>query len=161
MLELDLSADIQALRSTFADIKAVVDVEALTSEIARLSEEAGAPDLWDDVEKAQKVTSTLSHRQAALKRVADIEQRLDDLDVLVELANEMDDEDSAEEARQWGLINRIVPSTDLMKAAREYAEFMAKKPFKPLAEMKARINAVTRAGMPEVNAMTEGFLERS
>lgn len=99
MLELDLSADIQALRSTFADIKAVVDVEALTSEIARLSEEAGAPDLWDDVEKAQKVTSALSHRQSSLKRLTDIEQRLDDLDVLVELAIEMDDEDSAEEAR--------------------------------------------------------------
>lgn len=99
MLELDLSADIQALRSTFADIKAVVDVEALTEEIARLSEEAGAPDLWDDVEKAQKVTSALSHRQSALKRITEIEQRLDDLDVLVELANEMDDEDSAEESR--------------------------------------------------------------
>jgi peptide chain release factor 2 len=99
MLELDLSADIQALRSTFADIKAVVDVEALTQEIARLSEEAGAPDLWDDVEKAQKVTSALSHRQSALKRITEIEQRLDDLDVLVELANEMDDEDSAEESR--------------------------------------------------------------
>src|SRR6478609_7770073 len=100
MLELDLSADIEALRSTFADIKAVVDVEALTSDIARLSEEAGAPDLWDDVEKAQKVTSALSHRQADLKRITDIEARLDDLDVLIELAIEMDDEDSAEEARR-------------------------------------------------------------
>src|SRR6478735_9339889 len=77
MLELDLSAD-----------------------IARLSEEAGAPDLWDDVEKAQKVTSALSHRQADLKRITDIEARLDDLDVLIELAIEMDDEDSAEEARR-------------------------------------------------------------
>ncbi|GAA2990183.1 peptide chain release factor 2 [Microbacterium terrae] len=100
MLEFDLSADIQALRSTFADITAVVDVEALTADIARLSEEAGAPNLWDDVEKAQKVTSALSHSQAALKRVTDIERRLDDLEVLVELANEMDDEDSAEEARR-------------------------------------------------------------
>jgi peptide chain release factor 2 len=100
MLELDLSADIEALRSTFADIKAVVDVEALTSDIARLSEEAGAPDLWDDDEKAQKVTSALSHRQADLKRITDIEARLDDLDVLIELAIEMDDEDSAEEARR-------------------------------------------------------------
>ena len=99
MLDFDPSADIQALRSTFADIKAVVDVEALNADIARLSEEAGAPNLWDDVEKAQKVTSALSHRQAELKRVTDVEQRLDDLDVLVELANEMDDEDSAEEAR--------------------------------------------------------------
>lgn len=99
MLDFDPSADIQALRATFADIKAVVDVPALEAEIERLSTEAGAPDLWDDVEKAQKVTSALSHRQAELKRVTDVERRLDDLEVLVELANEMDDEDSAEEAR--------------------------------------------------------------
>ncbi|MBN9214480.1 MAG: peptide chain release factor 2 [Microbacterium sp. SCN 70-200] len=100
MLEFDPSADIQALRSTFSDISAVVDVEGLRAEIARLSDEAGAPDLWDDVDKAQKVTSALSHRQADLKRVTDVEQRLDDLDVLVELALEMDDEDTAEEARR-------------------------------------------------------------
>ena len=100
MLEFDISADIQALRSTFDDIQAVVDVEALRAEIARLSEEAGAPDLWDDVEKAQKVTSALSHRQAELKRVTEVERRLDDLDVLVELAVEMDDEESADEARK-------------------------------------------------------------
>jgi peptide chain release factor 2 len=100
MLDFDPSADIQALRSTFADIKAVVDVEALSKDIARLSEEAGAPNLWDDVDKAQKVTSALSHRQSELKRVTDVEQRLDDLDVLIELANEMDDEDAAEEARR-------------------------------------------------------------
>jgi len=68
---------------------------------------------------------------------------------------------SAEDARQWGLVNKIVPGTDVIKAAREYADFMAKKPFKPLAEMKARINAIARTGIPEVNAMTEGFLERS
>ncbi len=99
MLELDLSADIQALRSTFADIQAVVDVAALRADIDRLSEQAGAPDLWDDTDKAQQVTSALSHRQAELARITDIARRLDDLDVLVELANEMDDEDSAEEAR--------------------------------------------------------------
>ncbi len=99
MLDFDLSADIQALRSTFADIKSVVGVDALTAEIARLSEEAGAPDLWDDTDKAQKVTSALSHRQSELARIRDIESRLDDLEVMVELANEMDDEDAAEEAR--------------------------------------------------------------
>jgi hypothetical protein len=34
------------------------------------------------------------------------------------------------------------------------------KPFRPLAEMKARINAIARTGIPEVDAMTEGFLPR-
>ncbi|MEV7633634.1 peptide chain release factor 2 [Microbacterium sp. NPDC089318] len=99
MFELDLSADIQALRHTFGDIREVVDVTALREDIARLSEEAGAPDLWDDPEKAQKVTSALSHKQADLKRVTEVERRLDDLDVLIELANEMQDDDSAAEAR--------------------------------------------------------------
>ena len=43
MLELDLSAEIQALRHTFGDISEVVDVSRLRDDIARLSEEAGAP----------------------------------------------------------------------------------------------------------------------
>jgi peptide chain release factor 2 len=74
-------------------------VDALNAEISRLSEAAGVPDLWDDPEKAQKVTSALSHRQSELARISGIERRLDDLEVMVELANEMDDEDAAEEAR--------------------------------------------------------------
>jgi peptide chain release factor 2 len=100
MLDQDFTQAITALRSTFRDIRAVVDVDALEADIARLSEEAGAPDLWDDTTRAQKVTSELSHRQAELKRVTDVENRLDDLDVLVELATEMDDEETAEEARR-------------------------------------------------------------
>jgi enoyl-CoA hydratase/carnithine racemase len=67
---------------------------------------------------------------------------------------------SAEDARAWGLVHRVVPGHELAKAAREYAEVLAAKPFKPLAEMKARINAIARTAVPEVNAMTEGFLER-
>jgi len=100
MFELDLSADIQALRQTFGDIREVVDIPSLRDDIARLSDEAGAPDLWDDPEKAQKLTSALSHKQAELKRVTEVEQRLDDLEVLADLANEMQDEDSADEARR-------------------------------------------------------------
>jgi hypothetical protein len=47
-----------------------------------------------------------------------------------------------------------------MKRVREVADSMLAKPFGPLAEMKARINAIARTGIPEVNAMTEGFLDR-
>ena len=99
MLDFDLSPEISALRSTFRDIRQVVGVDALRAEIADLSEKAGAQDLWDDPEAAQKVTSALSHRQSELARIESIERRLDDLEVLIELANEADDEDSAAEAR--------------------------------------------------------------
>jgi enoyl-CoA hydratase/carnithine racemase len=66
----------------------------------------------------------------------------------------------AEEARTLGLVHRVVPGNDLMKHSREYAQMLLAKPFKPLTEMKARINAIARTAMPEVNAMTEGFLQR-
>ncbi|MFI5325924.1 MAG: enoyl-CoA hydratase/isomerase family protein, partial [Candidatus Rokuibacteriota bacterium] len=67
---------------------------------------------------------------------------------------------SAADVQAWGLVNRVVPGTELGKAARDYAELLARKPVKPLAEVKARINAIARTGIPEVNAMTEGFLDR-
>jgi peptide chain release factor 2 len=99
MDELDLSAQIAALRTTFDDIRAVVDVPRLEAQIAELSEKAGAPDLWDDTEQAQQVTSELSHRQSELAKITGISRRLDDLEVMVELANEEGDEDAAAEAR--------------------------------------------------------------
>ncbi|NHI17252.1 peptide chain release factor 2 [Microbacterium excoecariae] len=99
MLELDLSADIQALRTTYDTISEVVDVETLRAEVARLEEQAADPDLWSDQENAQKVTSALSHRKAAIRKVSGVGQRLDDLEVMVDLANEMEDEDAAAEAR--------------------------------------------------------------
>ncbi len=95
MIELDIAEQIAALRATFADIRSVVGVERLTAEIADLSEQAGVPDLWDDTDKAQRITSALSHRQGELARIASIEQRLDDLEIMVELANEEADESAA------------------------------------------------------------------
>lgn len=67
---------------------------------------------------------------------------------------------SAAEAHAMGLVHRVVPDDELGKAVQEYAELLAAKPFRALAEVKARINAIARTGLPEVNAMTEGFLDR-
>jgi enoyl-CoA hydratase/carnithine racemase len=68
---------------------------------------------------------------------------------------------TAEEVQGLGLVHRVVPGTALQKEVRAYAERLAAKPFRALAEAKARINAIARTGIPEVNAMTEGFLDRA
>jgi len=99
MIDLDYSEQIAALRATFGDIRSVIDIERLKSDIEDLSGQAGMPDLWDDTDHAQQVTSALSHRQSELARVESIESRLDDLEVLVGMANEGDgDQESADEA---------------------------------------------------------------
>ncbi|MBX3312674.1 MAG: peptide chain release factor 2 [Microbacteriaceae bacterium] len=86
------------LRSSFEQVKAVVAPEKLRERIADLSEKAGAPDLWDDQEKAQAVTSQLSHAQSELRKITDVDVALSDIAALAELADEENDENTFQEA---------------------------------------------------------------
>ncbi len=99
MAELDLSPQIRELRSTFSDILHVVDVAKLKAEIEQLKIAAEDPNLWDDPAKAQKTTSALSHRQAMATKLESTAARLDDLEVLVEMANAEDDDATKAEAK--------------------------------------------------------------
>lgn len=98
MSELDLSVEIRQIRSIFATIAEVTDLPKLEIEIAELEKAAQVPNIWDDPESAQKVTSALSRKQAARNRILEISGRLDDLEVLVELANSEADKSAANEA---------------------------------------------------------------
>ncbi|GEN79478.1 peptide chain release factor 2 [Actinotalea fermentans] len=89
----DFPAEISALRTTLGTIRAVSDPEGLRKRIAELSDQAAAPDLWDDPDAAQKVTSALSHAQNELERVESLGSRLDDLEVLVEMALDAAEDD--------------------------------------------------------------------
>lgn len=96
MASFDFSAEIKELRAIFASIAAVSDIEGIERAIEELSEQAAAPDLWDDVEHAQKVTSALSYKQAELNRLRSLSSRIDDAEVMVELAEAEDEETAAE-----------------------------------------------------------------
>jgi peptide chain release factor 2 len=94
----DVPAEFKELSATLASIEAVVNLDALRREVADLEAQASAPDLWDDVDNAQKVTSRLSYVQGEIRRVEDLRRRLDDAQTLWDLAEEMDDADSRAEA---------------------------------------------------------------
>ena len=98
MADTDFPAEIESLRHTLASIEQVSDVERIKADIERLEAQASAPDLWDDPEAAQKVTSKLSHRQTDLKRITALADRIGDLESLVELATEEDEPDLLVEA---------------------------------------------------------------
>jgi peptide chain release factor 2 len=88
----DAAADLKELSTTLESIEAVTDLPALRAEIADLSDQAGQPDLWNDSEAAQKVTSRLAHAQGDLRRLEELRRRLEDLPVLYELAEDEGDE---------------------------------------------------------------------
>ena len=95
---MDLTAELKELSTTLATIESVLDLPAMHAELSDLEAQAAAPDLWDDAEKAQQVTSRLSYVQGDIRRVEDLRRRVDDAQTLWDLAEEMDDEDSRTEA---------------------------------------------------------------
>jgi peptide chain release factor 2 len=95
----DFSAELKDLRATLTSILEVSDLDGLRSRIAELSEQAVSPDLWNDPEHAQAVTSQLSHLQAEMDRLVRMSSRLEDLETLVELAGAEDD--GAQAAETW------------------------------------------------------------
>ncbi|MEH3157091.1 MAG: peptide chain release factor 2 [Gordonia paraffinivorans] len=94
----DVQTDIENLDATLTTVEKVLDLEELSRRIAELEHEAADPELWNNQENAQKVTSELSHAQSEFRRVSDLRSRLDDLPVLYELA-----EDEEGDARVQGL----------------------------------------------------------
>ncbi|WP_136089602.1 peptide chain release factor 2 [Auritidibacter ignavus] len=88
MAEIDFPAEIAGLRSTYASIAEVSDLPQIRADVEELSRQAAAPDLWDNPDEAQKITSKLSRRQHELERLTTMESRIDDLEVMVELARE-------------------------------------------------------------------------
>src|SRR5690625_3598424 len=87
----DISAAIDDLSATLTTIEKVMDPRALEERARELEAQAGDPSLWDDPNHAQKVTSELSSTQSKLKKLSSLRQRLDDLPVMYELAEEEGD----------------------------------------------------------------------
>lgn len=94
----DFSAVLRDLTQTLDSVTAVLDLDALEREKSELEAAAAVPDLWDDVTHAQKVTSRLSYVQSEINRVAGLRRRLEDAEVLWELANSEDDSSATQEA---------------------------------------------------------------
>ncbi len=97
MAATDFDSEIKQLQATMKTIGSVLDLDAMRTEIAELGEQVAAPDLWDDQANAQRVTGRLSVLQHDLDRYTDLERRIEDLGVMVELAAEESDAEAAAE----------------------------------------------------------------
>ncbi|MHA3704297.1 peptide chain release factor 2 [Jatrophihabitans sp. YIM 134969] len=82
----DVPTRLEELSATLDTIEAVLDLPRMQREVAELEEKAAAPDLWDDVDAAQAVTTKLSYLQGDIRRLSGLRRRLDDVAVLWELA---------------------------------------------------------------------------
>lgn len=108
MADRDFQSEIAQLSSTLSGIESVLDIKKLKSEVAELENKAAAPDLWNDPENAQKVTSALSRSQSAIAKLTSLRKRVDDLPVMLELAES--DENSARDTEATNQITAELES---------------------------------------------------
>ena len=87
-MSIDYSQELNDIRHTYEEVEAVSDLPGLKATIADLTEKSAAPDLWDNPDEAQVVTSRLSHAQSEFERVEKMGARLDDVETLYEMAQE-------------------------------------------------------------------------
>jgi peptide chain release factor 2 len=95
-------------------IEQVLDLDAMRAEIAELGEQVAAPDLWDDQENAQRVTGRLSLLNGEVERFTTLNDRVEDLSVMVEMAVEENDAESlAESEIELGRIKKLVEALEV------------------------------------------------
>jgi peptide chain release factor 2 len=78
--------EIDAIDATLVSIEKVLDLPKLRKQAEELEVEAGVPNLWDDPEAAQKITSRLSRVQSEIAKLSGLRQRVEELPILFELA---------------------------------------------------------------------------
>ncbi len=114
MAGIDYEAEIKQLQATMKTIGSVLNIDRMRGEIADLSEQVAAPDLWDDVESATRITGRLSALQGELDRFTGLESRIEDLGLMVEMAQDEGDADSlADSEAELGRIKKSVESLEI------------------------------------------------
>jgi peptide chain release factor 2 len=88
----DFSEDVAALRSRLEAAEGYLKAEELRGLRPELETEASRPDLWDDPDKARKVTGELAALVDDLELVDRLTTQVDDVATLAELAREEKDE---------------------------------------------------------------------
>ena len=112
--EREYDLEIAEIDATLVSIEKVLNLPKLREDAKVLEEAAGVPNLWDDPEAAQKVTSKLSRVQSEIKRLVDLRQRVEDLPILIELAqNESDDAALKDAERELESVKKAVSELEV------------------------------------------------
>jgi peptide chain release factor 2 len=85
---------IEAIQKSFGLLRQGTDPETLAADVTRLEEQMQAPGFWDDAGAAAKVNTEYARTSRKLKTFNELASDIEDLDGLVELADEDDELES-------------------------------------------------------------------
>ena len=100
MIEMDVfKQDLNAVRDMLQEAGQSLQIDHLREQLIEYNEDMGSTGFWDDTERAQKVSAKASSVERRIKHYEGLMARADDIEVLMELAEEADDESMVDEIR--------------------------------------------------------------
>ena len=76
------------------------DVAKLREDLVEYQEDMASPGFWDDLERAQRVSAHAHQTEMKIQHYESLSSRADDIEVMMELAEEEDDDSMSAEIRQ-------------------------------------------------------------
>ena len=86
------AALVEELADRLKELRQCLNVEGTKAEITDLESTMAAPGFWDDAEEAQKVVKRLKHLKGIVSGPDELHRMIEDVQTLVELAQEEEDE---------------------------------------------------------------------
>ena len=93
----DFTSDLRELSGRLSEAKKYLRIDQLTERLVEVEKEVSRPDLWDDQELAKKVNAEYSNIKSDIDEYNKLRSLLEDVEVLHELAREVDDASQEDE----------------------------------------------------------------
>jgi peptide chain release factor 2 len=90
--------ELKRLDATLASVESFLDLDRLRSELGSLRSQSEDPGLWNDPDAARELMSRMSAVENDITKVESLRSRLDDVGVLLEMAEDEDDAGVRDEA---------------------------------------------------------------
>ncbi len=101
MLEMEqFKQDLTEVRASIEELGQSLDIERLKEQLMEYQEDMASTGFWDDMERAQKINQRAHGVEERLNHYKSLGDRADDIEAMMELADEADDSDMAAEIRQ-------------------------------------------------------------
>lgn len=98
MIEMDgFKQDLSAVRDMLEESAKSLQLENLKEQLIEYQEDMGSVGFWDDTDRAQKISAKASSVERRIQHYESLVSRADDIEVMMELAEEADDTSMVEE----------------------------------------------------------------
>ena len=91
------SAKLSDAREKIAEIEKALDIERVKEELVECQEDMASQGFWDDTERATRVSAQAHRAESKIKQFSDLGAKADDIEVLLELAEEENDDSMSDE----------------------------------------------------------------